>query len=115
MNEDLLKESFGTLSETINGLIKLGYNHDFNVQEECIVCHHANVKLSPSEFQIEKVYRFEGESNPDDQSVLYVISSPKFNIKGTLVNGYGISSDQETSKAIEKLMTHSSQIPPSDL
>ena len=114
MNEDLLKESFGTLSETINGLIKLGYNHDFNVQEECIVCHHANVKLSPTEFQIEKVYRFEGESNPDDQSVLSVISSPKFNVKGILVNGYGISSDQETFKIIEKLMTHSNQIPPTD-
>ena len=111
MSEDLLKESFGTLSETINGLIKIGYIHDFNIQEECIVCHQANVKLSPSEFQIEKVYRFEGESNPDDQSILYVISSPKFNIKGTLVNGYGISSDEETAKVIEKLLTHTDHIP----
>ena len=107
MNQDSLKESFGTLSETINALIKIGYSHDFNIHEECIVCHHANVKLSPTEFQIDKVYRFEGESNPDDQSILYVISSPKFNIKGTLVNGYGISSDEETAKVIEKLLTHS--------
>lgn len=106
MNTDLLQESFGTLSETINGLIKIGYIHDFNVQEECIVCHQANVRLSPTEFQIDKVYRFEGESNPDDQSILYVISSPKFNIKGTLVNGYGISSDESTSKVIEQLETH---------
>ena len=106
MNTDVLKESFGTLSETINSLIKLGYIHDFNIQEECIVCHHANIKLLPSEFQIDKVYRFEGESNPDDQSILYVISSPKFNVKGILVNGYGISSDEETSKVVEKLRTH---------
>ena len=106
MNDNILRESFGTLSETINGLIKLGYNHDFNIHEECIVCHHANVKLSPSEFIIEKVYRFEGESNPDDQSILYVISSVEHNLRGTLVNGYGISSDEETSKVIEKLLTH---------
>lgn len=106
MNIHTLQESFGTLSETINALIKLGYNHDFNIQEECIVCHQANVKLSPDDFQIDKIYRFEGESNPDDQSILYVISSLKFNIKGTLVNGYGISSDQGTSKVIEKLETH---------
>ncbi|SEV79686.1 phosphoribosylpyrophosphate synthetase [Kaistella antarctica] len=112
MNADLLKESFGTLSETINGLVKIGYIHDFNIHEECIVCHQANVKLSPTEFQIDKVYRFEGESNPDDQSILYVISSPKFNIKGTLVNGYGISSDQETEKVIEKLLTHATPITP---
>lgn len=101
-----LQESFGTLSETLNALIKLGYDHDFNISEECIVCHHINVKLSPDDFQIDKVYRFEGESNPDDQSILYVISSPNLNIKGTLVNGYGISSDQATSKVIEKLETH---------
>lgn len=112
MNTDILKESFGTLSETINGLIKLGYIHDFNIQEECIVCHHANVKLSPSEFQIDKVYRFEGVSNPDDQSVLYVISSPKFDMKGTLVNGYGISSDEATSKVIERLLTNTTLNPP---
>lgn len=106
MTENMLKESFGTLSETINALIKIGYVHDFNIHEECIVCHQENLKLLPSEFQIDKVYRFEGESNPDDQSILYVLSSPKFNVKGTLVNGYGISSDEETSKVIEKLLTH---------
>ena len=112
MNQDNLKESFGTLSETINALIKIGYVHDFNIHEECIVCHQANVKLLPSEFQIDKVYRFEGESNPDDQSVLYAISSPKFNYKGTLVNGYGISADEETSKVIERLLTNTTLNPP---
>ena len=106
MDDHLLNESFGTLSETINGLIKIGYIHDFNILEGCLVCHQANLKLSPAEFHIEKVYRFEGVSDPDDQSILYVISSPKFNIKGTLVNGYGISSDENTSKIIEQLETH---------
>ncbi len=106
INEDSLKESFGTLSETINGLIKFGYIHDFNVKEECLVCHQFDAILSPEDFQIDKVYRFEGESNPDDQSILYAISSAKFDIKGTLVNGYGISSDETTSKLIEKLQTY---------
>lgn len=104
-----MNESFGTLSETINGLIKLGYIHDFNIQEECLVCHQTNISLSPDDFQIDKVYRFEGASNPEDQSILYAISSAKFNIKGTLVNGYGISSDEKTSKLIEKLNTHKIQ------
>lgn len=106
MDQDNLKESFGTLSETINGLMKLGYIHDFNISEECLVCHQTNVTLSPNDFQIDKVYRFEGESNPEDQSILYAISSAKFDIKGVLVNGYGISSDDTTSKLIEKLETH---------
>lgn len=109
MNENNLKESFGTLSETINGLVKLGYTHDFNIKEDCIVCHAANITLSPEDFQIDHVYRFEGDSDPEYQSILYAISSSKFDVKGTLVNGYGISSDETTSRLIEKLNTHHKQ------
>lgn len=108
MNEDILKESYGTLSQTVNSLIKLGYDHDFNIQEECLVCHQVNKTLAPEDFQIDKVYRFEGESNPEDQAILYAISSEVFNIKGTLVDGYGISSDAASAKLIKKLRTHPS-------
>ena len=107
MNEHYLQESFGTLSETINALSKLGYTHDFNIKDECIVCHKTNVILSPDNFQIDKIYRFEGASDPDYQSILYAISSLNSDIKGVLVNGYGISSDDSTSKLVEKLKTHS--------
>jgi len=101
-----MKESYGTLSETINGLKNDGYTLDFNVKEERIVCHQANTVLSPEDFEIDKVYRFEGASNPDDLSVLYAISSSKFNMKGVLVNGYGVSADTATNTIIARLKTH---------
>lgn len=104
-----LSESFGTLSETINGLVKLGYTHDFNIKDECIVCRKTNITLSPDDFQIDQVYRFEGDSDPEYQSILYAISSTKFDVKGTLVNGYGISADETSTKLIEKLNTHHKQ------
>ena len=106
MKNKNLEEVFGTLSETINELVKLGYNHDFNIKDECIVCLKTNIALSPDDFQIDHVYRFEGDSDPEYQSILYAISSLKFDLKGTLVNGYGTSSDEATSKLIEKLNTH---------
>ncbi len=101
-----MKESYGTLSETINALKKEGYTIDFNIHEEHLVCHQADIILSPDDFEIDMFYRFEGESNPDDQSILYAISSLKFGTKGLLVNGYGISSDPITNKLISKLKTH---------
>ena len=88
-----LNEIYGTLSETLNELLKLGYTHDFNIKEECIVCDKSNISLSPEEFKIDQVYRFEGDSDPEYQAVLYAISSEKFNLKGTLVNGYGLSAE----------------------
>ncbi len=101
-----MKESYGTLSETINGLKKDGYTLDFNINKEFVVCNNPNMTLSPDDFEIDKVYRFEGESNPDDQSILYAISSPKFNVKGVLVNGYGISAVEISDALISKLRTH---------
>ncbi len=88
-----MKESYGTLSETINGLKREGYTLDFNMRNENLACLQNSVTLSADNFEIDKVYRFEGESNPDDESILYAISSSKFDVKGSLVNGYGISSD----------------------
>jgi len=109
MGDITLKESFGTLSETINGLVKAGYTHNLNVEDDCLVCHQTATSLSPDDFQIDKVYRFEGASNPEDEAVVYAISSEKFGIRGTLVNGYGVSFDEKTSKLVEKLNTHKAE------
>jgi hypothetical protein len=98
-----MKESYGTLSETLNGLKQAGYLLDFNTKEDCIVCHHTNTILSPDDFEIDKVFRFEGESNPADEAIVYAISSRTFNVKGILVNGYGISSDEVSAALVEKL------------
>jgi hypothetical protein len=105
-----MKESYGTLSETINELKKEGYTLDFNISNECLICKELPVALSPDDFVIDKVYRFEGASNPDDQSILYAISSAPFNVKGVLVNGYGISADDATNALISKLDAHSKYV-----
>jgi len=101
-----MKEGYGTLSETINGLKKEGYTIDYNIDQEHLVHQEADMILSPDDFEIDKVFRFEGQTNPDDQSILYAISSPKFGTIGLLVNGYGISSDEILNRLISKLKTH---------
>ena len=101
-----MKESYGTLSETITGLKKEGYTVDFNIDAEHLVNDQVNSLLSSDDFKIDKVFRFEGTSNPDDESVLYAISSTKFGIKGILVNGYGVSSEARSNQLISKLNTH---------
>ncbi len=101
-----LKESYGTLSETINGLMNEGYTMDFNIRKECIVCHQSNTELSADDFVIDKTFRFEGETNPEDESIVYAISSTKYSVKGVLVNAYGIYSDDASAALDAKLKTH---------
>lgn len=97
---------YDTLSEAINGLKAQGYTEDFNLNKNCIECSDGNLMLLHDEFTIDQVFRFEGMTDPSDESILYAISSDKYNIKGVLVNGYGISSDSLTNEMIKKLKTH---------
>ena len=90
-----------TLSATLNKLKEEGYTEDFNLQPDCLEC--GGKKIKPGEFVIDKVFRFEGESDPSDESVIYAISSNDHNIKGTLVNGYGIYSDPVTDEMLKAL------------
>ena len=97
--------SYDTVSEAINELAKRGYTSDFKVlsEEECIVCSMTAKQLSPEEFVIDEVYRFEGNSDPEDEMIVYAISSLHHNVKGILINAYGMYSDAATAKIVKKL------------
>jgi hypothetical protein len=94
-------ESYDTLTEAINALKEQGYTEDFNLLHNCLECGQG--KLKPGEFKVDKFFRFEGSTDPDDQSILYAISSDKYKIKGILVNAYGVYSDDATDELIEAL------------
>jgi len=95
-----------TLSEVMAELRKRGYTEDFNLKTDCIYCDNGRKVLYPEEFNIDRFYRFEGQSDPDDEAILYAISSEKFGIKGVLVNGYGPSADPLTDNMLKKLRTN---------
>ncbi|HAX50260.1 MAG TPA: phosphoribosylpyrophosphate synthetase [Ignavibacteria bacterium] len=94
--------SYDTLSEALNDLEKRGYTRDFNIECDSIVCKSIELKLHPGDFEISEYYRFEGESDPDDSEIVYAITS-KEGIKGTIVNGYGIYSDEISDEMLRKL------------
>ena len=94
---------YTTLSQTMDALRREGYTEDFNLQPDCLECSRNGQKIAPHEFVIDKTFRFEGESNPDDEAVLYAISGDDHRLKGLLVNGYGISSDGVADEMMRKL------------
>lgn len=92
-----------TLSQVLNSLKAQGYTTDFNVEDNCLICAENALKIHPEEFVVDKHYRFEGMTDPGDEAVVYAISSTKNNVKGVLVNGYGIYSDPATDSIIRTL------------
>jgi hypothetical protein len=95
--------SYDTVTAAVNGLKQRGYKMDFNLEENCIVCQVG--KFNPSDFEITEVYRFEGNSDPADEAVVYAIESNKGD-KGVLVNGYGPGSNEMSDEMVKKLSIH---------
>lgn len=92
-----------TLSQIIEQLRKEGYEEDFNLQQNCLECRKGDFKVFHDEFVIDRTYRFEGESDPADEATLYAISAPKYGIKGILVNGAGIYTEDITDEMLHSL------------
>jgi hypothetical protein len=96
-------EQYDTLSEAIEALRQQGYVEDFNLQIHCLECRVGEIQMHPDEFEIDKVFRFYGPSDVDDESILFAISSEKYKLKGLLVNAFGPDSDIPTQEMVEKL------------
>ena len=94
---------YNTLVETMEALRKEGYTEDFNLRENCLECQSGKFQIMHNEFEIDKFFRFEGETDPADESILYAISSEKYHLKGVLVNAFGIYSDPIADELMKKL------------
>lgn len=95
--------NYDTVSEAVNGLRKRGYTEDFNLEPDALSCDIA--RYHPEDFEITEVYRFEGNTDPADEAIVFAIES-KSGLKGILVNGYGISSDSFSAAMARKFSIH---------
>lgn len=94
--------NYDTLTEAINIKQAEGYTFDFNLSSSTLQCRKLNKTFDSSEFTVDSFYRFEGDSNPDDSSILYAIST-EYGLKGLLVDAYGAYSDNLNVEMIQKL------------
>ncbi len=102
------RKCYDTVTEAMADLKKRGYTIDFSIlpDKEFLHSQLPATVLSPDEFEIDDFYRFEGETDPGDQMIVYAISSKKNNLKGIVVNAYGIYADNASSAIVRKLNAH---------
>lgn len=86
-----------TLSAMEDRLRKEGFLEDFKVTHGRLHTLQGGPNGSswaPEDVRIVDFYRFEGESNPDDMSILYAIECVD-NTRGTISNSYGPMADTD--------------------
>ena len=98
--------SYDTVTEAINGLRERGYSLDFNIAFDKITCTTDGRCLNPNEFEITEVHRFEGDTNPADEDVVYAVESKDGKIKGVITSAFGTYADTISTEMIRKLAMH---------
>lgn len=96
-------KNFDTLSQAVDSLTNDGYKEDFEAEEHFIIGNFSRKEYQPEELKIIDSYRFEGETDPQDQVIVFAIEASD-GAKGTLVMAYGAehSQNHELIKKIQK-------------
>jgi len=97
--------SYDTLSEAVAGLNISGYTLDFNLQCNSIYCKELDRSFKPEDFNIAAFYRFEGNTDPSDEAIIYALETASGH-KGILVDGYGVYAEPMSAEMVQKLKTH---------
>jgi hypothetical protein len=93
------------LDKCLNKLEADGYLDQFRVEKGKLNDLSNSKKYKPKDVKAVNFYRFEGVSDPDDMSILYAIETSDGR-KGTLVDAYGLYSDDDTAEFLNQVETN---------
>src|ERR1700712_2256138 len=99
-------QTYNNLVDATNDLMKRGYTANLSLEGDTIDDKDKDIHMTPDDFEIDEFYRFEGPSNPSDMSIVYAVTSKKYNLKGVLVNAYGTYANNSSSAIDAKLNHH---------
>src|SRR6186713_2154004 len=97
---------YDTVFAALNGLKARGYTLDFNIAFDKLTCRDNDTCLNPSQFEITEVHRFEGDTNPSDEEVVYAVESKEGNVKGVIHSAFGTYADTVSTDMLRKLSMH---------
>lgn len=86
------QQFMNTLTSCVNKVVKDGFSDSFNVTSRGLYSCSKENYYSPEQIKVINFYRFEGESDPADNAIMYVIETAD-GARGTLIDAYGPYAD----------------------
>lgn len=74
------RNEYDSATVALDKLKEAGYVIDYNIELDSLIANPAN-------YQIDCIYRYEGDSNPDDENTVYGITEKNSLNKGVFVIG----------------------------
>src|SRR6187551_492108 len=98
----LENEDLRTMVSCLNSLIKKGFTEDYKVNDKGLKALKSEHIYSPEEVKVLNFFRFEGNSDPADNSILYAIETSDGE-RGTLVDAFGPYADSKVSAFMQQV------------
>ena len=83
---------YSTVTEALQDLARRGFTDSFTVEEAGLRSIATGTLVRPEDVTIVEYHRFEGDTNPDDMSVVYALAY-KDGSRGIITDAYGTYAD----------------------
>lgn len=101
-NEPKVIPQMKTLADCLDKANAEGYREQFVATENGLKSTTTEKEYVANEIRVVDFHRFEGASDPDDSSILYVIETNDGR-KGTLTDAYGMYADPDVAKFMSEV------------
>ena len=102
MQTNSTTEKMKSLSGCLNKLVLDGYTEDFKAAERGLLSLQSERIYEPNQVNVVDFMRFEGASDPADNTILYVIETND-GVKGTLVDAYGSYAEPKVTSFMQEV------------
>lgn len=93
------------MMQALKDLRQRGYSMYFSLLPYCLYCALKSLKLKPEGFTVTETHRFKSlDNSPDNNVVIYAMSSNDGRNKRALVDAYGTYAE-EITREIAKILT----------
>ena len=100
-NNDLIPH-MKSLSMLSNKMILEGYDVDFKITDQGLKSLKTEKVYQPDQVNVVNYFRFEGQSDPNDNTIMYVIETSD-GVKGTIVDAYGPYADRKLAEFMNQI------------
>ena len=92
-----------TVSEALRRLSAAGYADDYRADRDGLRSRDNGSLHRPEDFRVDEVVRFEGDSDPSDESAVFALASTTDGTKGTYTVAFGPLIDAGDADIVRRL------------
>jgi hypothetical protein len=91
--------SASTVTEALEQLAREGYEEDLQLGADGLSCSSCGTEHPTDLVEVDRVFRFEGPSDPADEAIVLGLRCPACGAKGALVSAFGPDADPALADA----------------